>query len=643
MPNLISIVQIQRVIPVPIKPGGEEFMPGFESAQVKQENSRKTENSDNQVQREEKYGNEGGMLSSSISSRIQSKRGSGTPLPPSMLKDYEQKFRRNMDDVRIHQDAESNELNEQMSARAFTIGSDIFLSDSVHPSAGGRDLETLTHEMTHVVQQDGKASSGQLRLGAVDTDQEKEADSVASGESIVNFSSLDTVQRNHSDDEDEKKEKEGKQKKEGHKKRSKKNKGKLNSNPSNSKNIIEEDKKEGEISSENEFEIQKLKKGKGKKINQFGPKSNKSFSEDSNLLDIGFLSGKKNLKDKNLINPVEKENLFENLNEKDIENHVESFFIADEFDKNSVKSQIIGKNNNQEDDNKSVVSQKVGNGSKNRLDKYTEKKEKEKERKEIEDNYEIIGDKEAKGIKDESNIEEMSKLPLAKELTKNQVDKKTSEKGYGIMGRIGSAFGYWALSSLLGLVSKDLASAVVGAMKESGSINEKIENAISKMPLADQNNITIINSDIDSKKKEKETEGKKLQHYRKEAKKLEKSQNMLYAKQLEAMGGQYKTQKGLEEGDFGSLNSYYKSHEKDENTYNKGMESMESTYEIVDKNDFQVVKQNDKAKQQNNVPVPNKNGNKNKPQRNIIKIEENENLEDQKDKNKNLPFFVKKV
>ena len=141
-------------------------------------------------------GPEGGMLPESVSAKIQSKRGTGQRLSDKNLQQYSQKFGRDMSDVHVHTDAESDTISRSLNARAFTIGSDIFLSKGIDPDGSGRDAQTMAHELTHVVQQGGHAGLGRLKLGAADTAQEHEAESTAQREYAPGMKEEDgTVQR----------------------------------------------------------------------------------------------------------------------------------------------------------------------------------------------------------------------------------------------------------------------------------------------------------------------------------------------------------------------------------------------------------------------------------------------------------------
>ena len=158
------------------------------------------------VQRDlsEVNGPEGGMLPDNVSSKIQSMRGGGQRLSDRQNQFYSQKFGRDMSDVHIHTDTQSDTISRSLNARAFTIGSDVFLTKGINPDGGGRDAQTMTHELTHVVQQGGHASSGPLKLGAADTAQEHEAESTAQREYAPDLKNEDdTIQRENASELDD--------------------------------------------------------------------------------------------------------------------------------------------------------------------------------------------------------------------------------------------------------------------------------------------------------------------------------------------------------------------------------------------------------------------------------------------------------
>ncbi|HEX5414889.1 MAG TPA: DUF4157 domain-containing protein [Chloroflexota bacterium] len=124
-------------------------------------------------------GPEGGDLDNGVSSAIQSRRGGGSPLDDSTRESMESGFGANFGNVRVHTDSAANSLNRQLSAKAFTTGSDIFFSDGAYQPGSSEGKSLLSHELTHVVQQRSMSSSGPMRVSPAGDAHEQEADSMA--------------------------------------------------------------------------------------------------------------------------------------------------------------------------------------------------------------------------------------------------------------------------------------------------------------------------------------------------------------------------------------------------------------------------------------------------------------------------------
>jgi hypothetical protein len=144
-----------------------------------------------------------GNLRQDLNEQIQQKRGGGSPLPENIQKEASKKLGRNFKDVRIHTDESADKLSRTISARAFTIGKDIFFKNGVFAPGSGAGRETIMHELTHVVQQGGKSgASGALKLGAPDTAHEKEADRIGKKHAAsVGAAPAGAVQREGEEDE----------------------------------------------------------------------------------------------------------------------------------------------------------------------------------------------------------------------------------------------------------------------------------------------------------------------------------------------------------------------------------------------------------------------------------------------------------
>jgi Domain of unknown function (DUF4157) len=99
----------------------------------------------------------GGEASSDLTSAINSARGGGQPLEAGLQQSMGQAMGADFSGVRVHTDAQSDQLNQSIQAKAFTTGPDVFFRQGAYQprSRGGQEL--IAHELTHVVQQNGGA------------------------------------------------------------------------------------------------------------------------------------------------------------------------------------------------------------------------------------------------------------------------------------------------------------------------------------------------------------------------------------------------------------------------------------------------------------------------------------------------------
>lgn len=97
----------------------------------------------------------GSAAAPQVESSIAQAKGQGQPLSDDVRGSMEGAFGADFSGVRVHTDAQSNQLNTSLQSRAFTTGQDIFFKqDEFSPgNRGGQEL--LAHELTHVVQQTG--------------------------------------------------------------------------------------------------------------------------------------------------------------------------------------------------------------------------------------------------------------------------------------------------------------------------------------------------------------------------------------------------------------------------------------------------------------------------------------------------------
>ena len=118
----------------------------------------------------------GGPVSNQLASRITRQLGNGKPMSPPKRERMESHFGQSLGDVRLHTGEEANNLNRSISASAFTLGSDVFFGNNASPN----DNKLLTHELTHVVQQQSMPQGGPLTVGPNDDQFEQQAQTTAS-------------------------------------------------------------------------------------------------------------------------------------------------------------------------------------------------------------------------------------------------------------------------------------------------------------------------------------------------------------------------------------------------------------------------------------------------------------------------------
>lgn len=92
-------------------------------------------------------------VSENVAAEIRASQGGGSALPKSVRRFMEPRFGANFSKVRVHTDARAAKLNRQVSARAFTVGNQVFFGGGQfqQESQGGREL--IAHELTHTIQQ----------------------------------------------------------------------------------------------------------------------------------------------------------------------------------------------------------------------------------------------------------------------------------------------------------------------------------------------------------------------------------------------------------------------------------------------------------------------------------------------------------
>jgi hypothetical protein len=121
----------------------------------------------------------GGLVHPDVESAIAMARGGGRALDRSAATSIGDSLGESFSDVRVHTDSHANDLARSVSARAFTVGNDIFFGKGEYNPGTSAGNELLAHELTHTVQQRGAPQTGPLTVSQPGDALEREAEATA--------------------------------------------------------------------------------------------------------------------------------------------------------------------------------------------------------------------------------------------------------------------------------------------------------------------------------------------------------------------------------------------------------------------------------------------------------------------------------
>jgi hypothetical protein len=120
-------------------------------------------------------------LDDQTAARINRERGGGQAVDEGAQERMEAATGHDFSDVKVHTTPEASALNQEIGAKAFTTGRDIYFREGAYNPHSSEGQELLSHEMTHVVQQSSGAVGGASRMtvNAPGDAHEQEANAVA--------------------------------------------------------------------------------------------------------------------------------------------------------------------------------------------------------------------------------------------------------------------------------------------------------------------------------------------------------------------------------------------------------------------------------------------------------------------------------
>jgi hypothetical protein len=113
-----------------------------------------------------------GLSQPEMVGEVMRRKGGGSPLPEDTREQMEGHFGADLGGVQVHTGSDAVQLNRELNAQAFTVGSDIFFAEGKYAPSSSEGKGLLAHELTHVGQQTGFGAQNVQRKGAVDEDEE---------------------------------------------------------------------------------------------------------------------------------------------------------------------------------------------------------------------------------------------------------------------------------------------------------------------------------------------------------------------------------------------------------------------------------------------------------------------------------------
>lgn len=120
-----------------------------------------------------------GLVHPDVELAIAASHGGGRPLDRGTSERVGSALGESFEDVRVHTGDHAASLARAVSARAFTVGSDIFFASGEHSPGTASGGELIAHELAHVVQQRGAPAGGSLAVSQPGDALEREAELVA--------------------------------------------------------------------------------------------------------------------------------------------------------------------------------------------------------------------------------------------------------------------------------------------------------------------------------------------------------------------------------------------------------------------------------------------------------------------------------
>jgi hypothetical protein len=121
----------------------------------------------------------GGLVHPDVEAAIAATRGAGRPLDRSVAAALSPSLGTSLDRVRVHTGDGAAALARAVTARAFTVGNDIYFGRGEYRPGTSEGNELIAHEVAHTIQQRGAPVDGPLTVSQPGDALEREAEAAA--------------------------------------------------------------------------------------------------------------------------------------------------------------------------------------------------------------------------------------------------------------------------------------------------------------------------------------------------------------------------------------------------------------------------------------------------------------------------------
>ncbi|REH46387.1 DNA/RNA non-specific endonuclease [Tenacibaculum gallaicum] len=112
----------------------------------------------------------GGDDNSSLEGDLSSSKGGGSSLPSNTQNEMESGFGADFSGVRIHNDSNAVQMNQELGSQAFTNGNDIYFNEGKYNPSSESGKHLLAHELTHTLQQGASPAVNNVQKSEGETD-----------------------------------------------------------------------------------------------------------------------------------------------------------------------------------------------------------------------------------------------------------------------------------------------------------------------------------------------------------------------------------------------------------------------------------------------------------------------------------------